>query len=57
MHCRYTGADSEEAQYHKDSDCACGGCNSSPALREIKTLRTGFSTEYRKASVESKDND
>ena len=42
VHCRYTGADSEEAQYHKDSDSACGGCHSSPALREIKTLRTGF---------------
>lgn len=42
VHCRYTGADCERAQYHKDSDCACGGCHSSQALREIKTLRTGF---------------
>lgn len=42
VHCRYTGADRERAQYHKDSDCACGRCHSSPALREIKTLRTGF---------------
>ena len=42
VHCSYTGADCERAQYHKDSDCACGGCHSSPALREIKTLRTGF---------------